>query len=99
MCGSATLAIEVSSTSINVASVTVSAITQGLIVPSGILSLARILLRIALGSPSSSLSTYDRSAPYRYSRSIRNHCRVDIHPRPQYGLLLWDRIENDLHGN
>ncbi len=46
MCGSATLAMEVSSTSMNVASVTVTAITQGLIVPSGILSLARILCRI-----------------------------------------------------
>jgi len=31
----------------NVASVTVMAITQGLIVPSGILSFARILFRIA----------------------------------------------------
>jgi hypothetical protein len=36
MCGSATLAMEVSRTSINVASVTVTAITQGLIEPSGI---------------------------------------------------------------
>ena len=38
MCGSATLAMEVSSTSMNVASVTVMAITQGLIEPSGIRS-------------------------------------------------------------
>src|SRR5215471_2485346 len=36
MCGRATLAMEVSSTSMNVASVTVMAITQGLIEPSGI---------------------------------------------------------------
>ena len=35
MCGSATLAIEVSSTSMNVASVTVKAISQGLI-PGGV---------------------------------------------------------------
>jgi len=37
----------VSSTSMNVASVTVTAITHGLIDPSGILSLASSLLRIA----------------------------------------------------
>src|SRR6266403_4545573 len=43
MCGSATLAMEVSSTSINVASVTVTAITHGLIEPSGIRSFARNL--------------------------------------------------------
>src|SRR5262249_34131414 len=36
MCGSATLAMEVSSTSMNVARVTVTAITQGVIEPSGI---------------------------------------------------------------
>ena len=47
MCGRATFAIDVSSTSMNVASVTVMAITQGLIVPSGILSLASNLLLIA----------------------------------------------------
>src|SRR5258707_13022728 len=47
MCGSATFAIDVSSTSMNVASVTVMAITQGLIVPSGIRSLDKILSRIA----------------------------------------------------
>ncbi len=47
MCGSATFAMDVSSTSMNVASVTVIAITQGLIVPSGILSLSKILFRIA----------------------------------------------------
>jgi hypothetical protein len=42
-----TFAMEVSSTSMNVASVTVMAITHGLIVPSGILSFAKILVRIA----------------------------------------------------
>src|SRR5579859_4835565 len=47
MCGSATLAIDVSSTSMNVAKVTVTAITHGLIDPSGILSLASSLLRIS----------------------------------------------------
>ena len=49
MCGSETFAIDVSSTSINVASVTVSAITQGLMVPSGILNLDSSLCLIALG--------------------------------------------------
>jgi hypothetical protein len=43
MCGSATLAIEVSSTSMNVARVTVTAITQGLIEPSGIRNFDRNL--------------------------------------------------------
>src|ERR1051326_6839972 len=43
MCGNATLAMEVSRTSMNVASVTVTAITQGLIEPSGIRNLARNL--------------------------------------------------------
>jgi hypothetical protein len=47
MCGNATLAIDVSSTSMNVARVTVTAITQGLIVPSGIRSFDKILSRIA----------------------------------------------------
>jgi hypothetical protein len=47
MCGNATFAIDVSSTSMNVARVTVTAITHGLIDPSGILSLASILFRIA----------------------------------------------------
>src|SRR5258706_1716 len=39
MCGRATFAMEVSRTSMNVASVTVTAITQGLIEPSGVRSL------------------------------------------------------------
>src|ERR1700731_554651 len=50
MCGSATLAIDVSNTSINVASVTVTAITQGLIEPSGIRSFDRSLWRIAFAA-------------------------------------------------
>ena len=47
MCGSATFAIDVSRTSMNVASVTVTAITQGLIEPSGIRNFDRIFSRIA----------------------------------------------------
>jgi len=42
ICGSATLAMDVSSTSINVANVTVIAITQGLIFPSGVRNLDKI---------------------------------------------------------
>ena len=51
MCGSATFAMDVSNTSMNVANVTVMAIAHGLMFPSGVLSLARILLRIYLDVP------------------------------------------------
>src|SRR5258707_13057488 len=47
ICGSGTLAMEVSSTSIKVDSVTVSAITQVLIFPSGVRNLAKILFNMA----------------------------------------------------
>src|SRR6202022_390178 len=57
ICGSATLAMEVSSTSIKVASVTVIAITQGLMFPSGVRNLARILFNIAAFSSSPLLNT------------------------------------------
>src|ERR1700738_4461467 len=50
ICGSATLAIDVSRTSMNVASVTVTAITQGLIEPSGIRNFDRSLWRISFAS-------------------------------------------------
>src|SRR6516164_940363 len=101
MCGSATLAMEVSSTSMNVASVTVSAITQGLIVPSGILSLDKILCLIAFAGSfcAAYVSTYDRLAPSLYSRLVRDHRRVHVHSRAQHGLLRGNRVENNLHGN
>src|SRR5215470_1857499 len=104
MCGSDTFAIEVSSTSMNVARVTVSAITQGLIVPSGILSLDRILCLIAFASSlwlflAPYTFYYDRLAPLLYSRLVRDHGRVHVHSRAQHGLLRWNRIENNLHGN
>jgi hypothetical protein len=60
--------MDVSSTSMNVASVTVIAITQGLTVPSGIRSFARILFRIAFESLAPAVSTYDRCNLYLYSR-------------------------------
>src|SRR5213594_317412 len=99
MCGSATFAMDVSSTSMNVASVTVMALTQGLTVPSGIRSLARILFRIALETPAPTVSTYDRCNPYLYSGLIRNHRRVHIHPRAQNRLLRRNRVQHDLHRN
>src|SRR5882672_1892512 len=99
MCGSATFAMDVSSTSMNVASVTVMAITQGLIVPSGIRSFARILFRIALETPALTVSTYYRCNPYLYSALIRNHRRVHVHPRPQNRLLRRNGVQHDLHGN
>src|SRR5262252_6939561 len=53
MCGRATLAMEVSSTSMNVARVTVTAITQGLIEPSGIRNLdSNLFFTARLLSPS-----------------------------------------------
>src|SRR5215470_3689683 len=73
MCGSATFAIEVSSTSMNVASVTVTAITQGLIDPSGILSFASNLCFISF------VALY-----FSFCRSVdRLHRRVHVHTRPQ----------------
>jgi hypothetical protein len=58
MCGNATFAIDVSSTSMNVASVTVTAITQGLIDPSGILSLESILFFMARSALARCSSTH-----------------------------------------
>src|SRR2546429_2632111 len=99
ICGSATFAMDVSSTSMNVASVTLTAISQGLIVPSGNLSLVRILSRIASNLWPCAVSTYYRSNPYPYSTLIRNHRRIHVHPRPQDGLLRRNRVQHDLHGD
>src|SRR5277367_1055815 len=70
MCGSATLAIDVSSTSMNVASVTVTAITQGLIDSSAALSLASIRCLISRSVLTLSTSTWyyvQRSTTFLYS--------------------------------
>ena len=67
MCGNATLAMEVSSTSINVASVTVTAITQGLIEPSGIRNFASSLsftLRLEILSWSCGLTAVNRDRQF-----------------------------------
>src|SRR5271167_3207102 len=82
MWGSATLAMEVSSTSMNVASVTVTAITQGLIEPSGILSFALILSSIAFGVA---------------LLLVRNYRRVYVHPRTKHRDVWRNRIENDFY--
>src|SRR5580693_559899 len=73
MCGSATLAIDVSSTSMNVASVTTTAITQGLIDPSGILSFASSLLcmaRSALLADRLPVVTYNWLLVFLYSANF-----------------------------
>src|SRR5208282_4553442 len=84
MCGNATFAIDVSSTSMNVASVTVTAITQGLIDPSGILSFAAILFSTTLSTLGSltlylSLRTTASLSFFipRYShQSLEDPCRL-----------------------
>src|SRR3974377_1290404 len=85
MCGSATFAIDVSSTSMNVASVTVTAITHGLIDPSGIRSFDLI--------PSSMFQR--KSLPW----SVRNYGRFHVHARPQHRHVRGNRIEHDLYRN
>ena len=79
MCGKATFAIEVSSTSMNVANVTVTAITQGLMVPSGVRSLDKIpFMILVLETP---LLSVLRSGRAVYSALLRDHRRVHIHSR------------------
>src|SRR5215472_12598919 len=101
ICGNATFAIDVSRTSINVARVTVTAITQGLIDPSGILSLARILFPMTFSSlvllaPCSSF--VQSPCPASFSlRFVRHHCRIHLHSRPEHGFLGRHRIKHNLH--
>src|SRR5215472_7489546 len=83
MCGRATLAMEVSSTSMKVASVTVTAMIHGLMLPSGVRNFASSLFFMTV--PSAFL--------------FRHHRGVGVHARPQNGLVRGNRVENDLHGN
>src|ERR1700741_1213988 len=77
MCGSATLAMEVSSTSMNVASVTVTAITQGLIEPSGIRNFdSNLSFTARLLSPQIFLRRRELLSFSRKSRSRRRSCRA-----------------------
>src|SRR2546429_6699497 len=78
MCGSDTFAIEVSSTSMNVARVTVSAITQGLIVPSGILSLDRILSLISFCSSSGSFCAFIQPTTVLLPCFIPAYCVITV---------------------
>src|ERR1700720_4916591 len=84
MCGKATLAMEVSRTSMNVASVTVMAIPPGLIEPSGIRSLEMNLSIIAFASK---------------PVLLRDHRGIHIHAGPQDCFVGRNGIENNLHGN
>jgi hypothetical protein len=94
MWGSATLAIDVSRTSMKVASVTVTAITQGLIEPSGIRSFDRSLWRIAFRCFLLLATPQEISLPCLL---FRDHRHIRVHPRPQYRLLLRNRIDDDLY--
>src|SRR5256885_298253 len=72
MWGSATLAMEVSSTSMKVAKVTVTAITQGLMFPSGVRNLDKILFNMAAIPELSSSSLLRSKGPiYSNERAIR----------------------------
>src|SRR4030088_1130201 len=90
ICGSATLAIDVSRTSMNVASVTVTAITHGLIEPSGIRNFDRSLWRIAF-------RCFLRNSPTNspLCSLLGYHRHIRIHPRPQHCFLLWNRVDDD----
>src|SRR5256885_5636119 len=84
ICGSATFAIEVSSTSMNVASVTVTAITQGLMFPSGVRSLDKILLSMTRDSfRTLSLTDYYTQLRPFIPYSLRNYSCVYIHARTE----------------
>src|ERR1700739_2302315 len=89
MCGSATLAMEVSRTSMNVARVTVTAITQGLIEPSGIRSFDWILASMAIGD----------SSPRYLVALLRDYGRYYVHARTENRDVRRNRIENNLYGN
>src|SRR5271168_4368405 len=94
MCGRATLAMEVSSTSMNVASVTVTAITQGLIEPSGMRSfeMSLFFMRQLYYAPDTRIASTGPKL-FRYHRGIH------IHARPQHGFFWRNGIEDDFHGN
>src|SRR5579863_3203559 len=83
MCGKATLAMEVSRTSINVASVTVTAITQGLIEPSGMRSLWMNF---------SIMVVYVFRAPL-----FGDYRGIHIHTRPQNRHLTGNGIEHNFY--
>ena len=88
----------------NVASVTVIAITQGLMFPSGVRNLAKILFRIAailVLAPTRYYAPAFHFIPPALPLivSLRDDRRVHIHPWPQNRFLRRNRIEHDFHGN
>src|SRR5260370_17878285 len=95
ICGSATLAMLVSSTSMNVASVTVRAMIQGLTAgrhsaaPFMVIAAEPIL--ISTGANLSIQSLKD-SMPL-----FKPHLRHHRHPRTQFMPLVLARLEHDLH--
>src|ERR1700678_1727197 len=99
MCGSATLATLVSSTSMKVASITVPAITQGFIG-----SLMSGGSGVSAGMPAgvrrSTTSVCRALAILRLQRELLGkNGRFDIHSRTQHLIASRDGIEHDLHRN
>src|ERR1700729_676628 len=91
MCGSATLATLVSSTSMKVASITVPAITQGFIsgragLPAGVRSSTTSVCRALVISRSQ-------------RELLGENGRVDIHSWTQHLIAAGNGIEHDLHRN
>src|SRR5579883_781541 len=81
ICGSATLAIDVSSTSMNVASVTVTAITHGLIVPSGLRNLAnQFFMTLSLPFAASASLRLTPPGPRLSSRRLPAPSRLPSRP-------------------
>src|SRR5271156_1423630 len=78
----------------NVASVTVTAITQGLIEPSGMRSfeMSLFFMRQLYYAPNTKIAS-------TWPELFRYHRGIYIHARPQHGFFLWNGIEDDFHGN
>src|SRR5580704_15093130 len=92
MCGSATLATLVSSTSMNVASITVPAMIHGLIAG---------LMAPGAGMRSSTTSVCRTVGIARSPVGVLlgENGRFDVHSRTQHLIATGNRIEHDLHGN
>src|SRR6202795_5156507 len=110
MCGSATLAMLVSSTSMNVASVTVSAMIHGLTAgrhsaaPFMVIDAAPILnlnpcfdLRAATCDLRANTNRFASKLAARSSQLFKPHLRHHRHPRTQFMPLVLARLEHDLH--
>src|SRR5713226_792521 len=89
MCGRATLAILVSSISMKVASVTVTAMTHGLISPFSVRILAS---RRFMAVPIRGFCLRSRRLPRQ------NRC-VHVHSQPEDRLFRRDGVKHDLHGD